>query len=145
MIEERQRAGSCLCGAVTVRANVGGHVGACHCGMCRRWGGAPMMAVPCSEVEITGGEVRRFRSSDWAERGFCAACGTHLFFQFLPTDGYHMPAGLFDQQSGLDFDHEIYIDRKPDWYAFAGERKRQTEAEFLASMGAGGEGGSSGG
>jgi hypothetical protein len=135
-----ERTGRCLCGAVTLRATPEPHVHACHCGMCRRWGGAPMMGVNCgTKVALEGGQVARHRSSDWAERGFCATCGTHLFYFFVPKAAYIMPVGVFDDQSGLDFAGEIYIDRKPDWYAFAGDRKRQTEAEFLHSMGVSGE------
>ena len=135
-----QRTGRCLCGAVRFRATPEPHVEACHCGMCRRWGGGPFMVVNCGpEVAFDGGQVTRHRSSDWAERGFCAACGTHLFYYYVTQPNYSMPVGLFDDQSGLSFEREIYIDRKPDYYAFAGERRRQTEAEFLASLGMGEE------
>lgn len=134
-----ERTGQCLCGAVTVRATFEPHVGACHCGMCRRWGGGPLLAVDCGDAAFEGGEITRFRSSEWAERGFCAKCGTHLFYYLVPGKRYILPVGLFDEQAGLAFDGEIYIDAKPDFYAFAGERKRLTEAEFLASIGMGGE------
>jgi hypothetical protein len=133
--------GACLCGSVEFEAEpLDLHSHACHCEMCRRWGGAPMMGVNCgAEVAFEGGQITRHRSSDWAERGFCATCGTHLFYLFVPKPAYIMPVGVFDDQSGLDFAGEIYIDRKPDWYGFAGDRKRQTEAEFLQSMGVSGE------
>jgi hypothetical protein len=135
-----QRTGRCLCGAVTLRATAQPHVHACHCAMCRRWGGGPLLCISCgTDVRVEGGKVTRFRSSDWAERGFCARCGTHLFFFFVPDGSYFLPAGIFEDQSGLDFQTEIYVDRKPGYYDFAGERKRQTEADFLASVGAGGE------
>src|SRR5204862_150671 len=74
--------GKCLCGAVQVRiAPPGPHVGACHCGMCRRWGGGPALSLRLvPDPEIEGAEhVVRYPSSDWAERGFCRTCGTHLF------------------------------------------------------------------
>jgi hypothetical protein len=137
-----ERTGKCLCGAVAVRATPEPRVDACHCGMCRRWGGTAMMVLQCSsDAAFEGGEVTRYRSSDWAERGFCPRCGTHLFYRFVPDDRYFVPAGLFDDQSGLSFESEIYVDRKPAYYDFAGDRKRQTEAEFLASIGVGGQGG----
>ena len=37
--------GSCICGAVTISVNVGNSVGACHCDICRRWGGGPLLAL----------------------------------------------------------------------------------------------------
>ena len=140
-----EKMGRCLCAAVTVRAAPEPHVGACHCGMCRRWGGGPAMVLDCgSDAVFEGGEIRRFRSSDWAERGFCARCGTHLFYYLVPGQRYFVPAGLFEDQSGLSFESEIYMDSKPDFYDFAGERTRQTEAEFLAAMGVTGQDGTPG-
>ena len=137
-----ERMGKCLCGTVTVRADAQPHVGACHCGMCRRWGGGPAMALDCgSDAVWQGGEITRYRSSDWAERGFCTRCGTHLFYYLVPAQRYFVPTGLFEDQSGLSFESEIYIDAKPDFYDFAGERTRQTEAEFLASIGMAGQDG----
>ena len=42
-----QRCGRCLCGAVTVRAELKSpEIGACHCGQCQRWtGGGPYFAA----------------------------------------------------------------------------------------------------
>ena len=48
--------GQCLCGAVkfTVK-NISNKVDACHCGMCRRWGGGPLMVIGCgTDVEYEG-------------------------------------------------------------------------------------------
>ena len=50
--------GSCLCGAVGVSsANPNNHVGACHCGMCRKWGGSSLMVIDCgSNIDFSGAE-----------------------------------------------------------------------------------------
>jgi len=42
------------------------------------------MAVPCADTVSFAGEenVAVYKSSDWAERGFCKQCGTHLFYRF---------------------------------------------------------------
>ena len=77
--------GRCLCGAVTFSGTWGGDpLRACHCSQCRRWSGHVWAAVPVPDdrLEIEGEEhVRWFRSSDEAERGFCAACGTPLTYE----------------------------------------------------------------
>ncbi|WP_442512508.1 GFA family protein, partial [Novilysobacter longmucuonensis] len=39
--------GSCLCNSIIVSAPAEAEVGVCHCSMCRRWGGGPMLAVHC--------------------------------------------------------------------------------------------------
>lgn len=130
--------GKCLCGAVTVRITPPEpHVEACHCGMCRRWGGGPFLSLKLvTEPEIGGEEhVERYNSSDWAERGFCRRCGTHLFYYFKPKAGYSFTAGLFDRLEGFTFAEEIFVDDKPDYYDFAGERERLTGAEVMAKAG----------
>jgi hypothetical protein len=106
--------------------------------MCRRWGGGPFMEIDCgADVDIDGeGNVSVFDSSDWAERGFCRNCGTHLFYR-LKESGQHMvPVGLFDDSAGLVFKGQVFVDEKPDYYEFANETKDLTGAELFAMFGA---------
>jgi hypothetical protein len=127
--------GRCLCGAVTVRGTpVRGHVEACHCGMCRKWGGSALLSVQCgSSAEIEGeAHVVRYRSSDWAERGFCGRCGSSLFYRFIPADGYAFAAGLFPDEALAPLAEEIFIDEKPAYYAFEGEAEKLTGPEIIA-------------
>ena len=132
--------GHCLCGAVTVRAApVRRHVEACHCTMCRRWCGIAFVGVMCgSDVEIDGEQhVVRYRSSDWAERGFCGRCGSNLFYHYLPLDTYGFTAGLFSDEAFLPLAEEIFIDEKPGYYAFDAESEKLTGAEVKAKYGIG--------
>ena len=123
--------GRCLCGGVTMTAAPHKTMQACHCGMCRVWGGGPLMAVACKTASFEG-PVTRYRSSAVAERGFCKVCGTHLFFHATAADVYAVPVGVFDDGDSFRFAAEIYVDEQPDTYAFDGERKRMTGAEFEA-------------
>jgi len=135
MSDNMQLKGNCLCGGVTVIAEeVKPSVGACHCSMCRKWGGGPFFALEAgSKVRFEGEEnVARFNSSEWAERGFCKACGTHLFYHLKQADQYILPAGLFEPGPEMIFDHQIFIDEKPDFYHFANETKNMTGAEVFA-------------
>ena len=127
--------GHCLCGAVTVRAApMRRHVEACHCTRCRRWCGIAFVGVMCgSDVEIDGEQhVVRYRSSDWAERGFCGRCGSNLFYHYLPLDTYGFTAGLFSDEAFLPLAEEIFIDEKPGYYAFDAESEKLTGAEVKA-------------
>ncbi len=75
---------TCLCGSVKIKIkNIRPKVLVCHCDMCRKWSGGPALALQCgTEVGMEGMEnVHIFDSSAWAERGFCANCGTHLFYR----------------------------------------------------------------
>lgn len=126
--------GSCLCGAITISANVGNSVGACHCEICRKWGGSPLLALDGGDdVAFTGdATVARYPTTPWAERGFCSKCGTHLFIRVNQSGRYILPAGLFEVDSGLEFDHQIFVDRRPSYYCFANETREQTGEEVFA-------------
>lgn len=128
--------GGCLCGAVRFTAgDVETHHHACHCGMCRRWsGGSPFFGAQAGRVEFTGEPPARYASSSWAERGFCRTCGTTLFYYLKPTQAYSLSVGAFDDPAAFRLALEIFIDRKPDGYALAGDHPRWTEAETFANL-----------
>lgn len=136
---EAIRTGGCLCGAVRYTLSEAPRAyGACHCRMCRRFSGGIELGVEVQAGGITWeGEdhVRTFKSSEWAERGFCDICGSSLFWRLIspgPMQGFlSLSAGSLDSLEGLDFDIEVYIDQKPATHAFAGERKQMTEAQVL--------------
>ena len=130
--------GHCLCGAVRFTATeVDPHMHVCHCSMCRRHAGAPTMSVSVGGVTFEGEEnILRYKSSDFAERGTCRKCGGHLFYHLFQPDMYIMSIGAFDDQSPFTLAGEIYIDYKPQGYAFAGDHTRETEHEFLKRIGA---------
>lgn len=126
--------GHCLCGAVTISVpEVCTHdVSVCHCGMCRQWGGGPLLAVECKQdIVIEGDEnIAHYRSSEWAERTFCRTCGTHLYYLLLDTHTYELSAGLFpDHQKRLV--SQIYVESKPDFYDFAQKTPMLTEQDIL--------------
>ena len=129
--------GSCICGKsrFTVK-NMSSDVGACHCNTCRKWGGGPLLAVDCgSEVAFDeGSEVSVYNSSDWAERGFCTQCGSHLYYRLKQTQQYIMPVGLIDNIDDFNFDHQIFIDEKPSFYCFSNKTEDMTGAEVFAKF-----------
>lgn len=129
--------GSCLCGAVSLSTTSLNHqIAACHCNMCRKWGGGALLAVECgSDVSFSGEEhIKIYESSQWAERGFCKKCGTHLFYRLKQNHQYYIPVGIFEHEEGLVLEHQVFIDEKPKYYAFANETKNMTGAELLAQF-----------
>jgi hypothetical protein len=129
--------GKCLCGAVKVTAKtINPNLGACHCGMCRKWNGGPSFSVDCGpEVEFEGREsIGIYHSSAWAQREFCKQCGTHLFYQLKGNLQYFVSAGLFDNIETYHFNHQIFIDDKPNYYSFENKTKNLTGAEVLAKF-----------
>ncbi len=136
-----ERTGGCLCGAVRFKARLTGtNFGVCHCAMCRKWTGSALLGVtvPVDNVAWTGEDhIARRQTSTWAERAWCRDCGSGLFFRITrpgPLCGtLELPIGILDDADGLTLTNEIYIDEKPDSYAFAGEERNiLTRAECHA-------------
>ncbi|MDC0662726.1 GFA family protein [Marinobacter sp. SS21] len=129
---------NCLCGAVSIHAAaVSSKADVCHCAMCRKWGGGPLLALDAgTEVSIEGSQhVSVFDSSEWAQRGFCNRCGTHLFYRLKANGQYVLPAGLFtENQDRLALTHQVFIDHKPAFYEFANRTENLTGAELFAKF-----------
>ncbi len=137
MAELTQAKGQCLCGSVEIAAaTMSQSVGACHCSTCRKWGGGPLFAVDChTDVKFSGEEsISSYASSDWAERGFCTQCGTHLFFKLKGNSQYIIPVGLFDDGLNVVFDHQVFIEEKPEYYDFSNPTKELTGEELFAQF-----------
>ena len=135
MSDAKQIQGQCLCGSVKITAaQAEPHIGACHCDMCRRWTTSPMQTIGCgNQVSFQGEEnIGIYSSSEWAERGFCKQCGSALFYRIKQNGNHFMAAGLFDNLDGFVFDHEVFIDEKPDFYSFSNDTRKMTGAEMFA-------------
>lgn len=77
--------GGCLCGEIRYRVT-GPALDTCfcHCRMCQRWSGSPATVgstYPVSAVQFTRGEPKHYKSSPFAERGFCGSCGSSLTYR----------------------------------------------------------------
>jgi len=126
---ERRLAGGCLCGAI--RYEVAGpefDAGYCHCSICRRASGAPVIAwanVEPAAFRVTRGTPTRYRSSSKGDRAFCPACGSQVFY--VPTDPtWHLSfllATLDDPNSILPRLH-IFIRDKLPWFEIADDLPR---------------------
>ena len=113
--------GGCRCGALRYRLDAvpsGTHV--CHCRMCQKAGGAPFIAfLPTSSFVITRGALSIFKSSDIAERGFCAACGTPLTYRFLPGNLTSVTLGSLDDPNAFVPDTQYGTESRVTWLAEA--------------------------
>ena len=126
--------GKCLCGVVHITADLtNDEMHACHCGTCRTWGGGPLLSVSCQGKPSFRGEenIQIYDSSEWAQRGFCKTCGTHLFYRMRDESQYFIPVGLFDNLGAIRFAGQIFVDKKPAYYTFSNETHNMTEAEVF--------------
>ena len=139
MTDAKEIKGRCLCGAVTVKATVTKPiVRACHCDMCRRHTSSMYMSLATDPgSEVFEGPAKSFRSSDWAERGFCETCGSTLWYGTVADGQRHIAAGLFDNAAGAPLKLEFFADQTPGGYALAGEHRKMSTAECEAAFGPG--------
>src|SRR5712672_2077334 len=74
--------GGCQCGAIRFALSAPPlKVSICHCRMCQKAVGAPFASfadIDRGDFTWTRGKPAAFRSSFFAERDFCADCGTPL-------------------------------------------------------------------
>jgi hypothetical protein len=115
--------GSCLCGAV--RFEVAGELNppdACHCSQCRKQSGHFYAGtdVPRAAVTVEGAEnVTWYRSSEKVRRGFCATCGSALFWDPIHRDWIGVSMGAFDGPTGTRLKMHIFVADKGDYYEIA--------------------------
>ena len=82
--------GSCLCGAVSFE--VTGALpppDACHCSQCRKQSGHFWASTDVSRADLTihgADKLTWYRSSEKVQRGFCATCGSSLFWDPFKKD-----------------------------------------------------------
>lgn len=127
--------GHCLCGEVTITV-AGPHdprPGACHCRMCQRWSGGLFLCFNADAAGVTvTGPVSRYASSGFAERAFCAVCGSHLWMRntdpLSPT--YELMPGLFDEEQTAPLRSEVYADQAMASVQLKGDHRRATRAEY---------------
>jgi hypothetical protein len=119
--------GACLCGGVRFEVTPPTRFCAhCHCSMCRRAHGAPLVTwsgVPEAQLRITAGEqlLRTFASSPAATRSFCSQCGSMLLFRSTRWPGeVHVATASLDASDRLPSAHVFYSDRA-SWFSCSDE------------------------
>ncbi len=114
--------GRCLCGAVRFAFDepVGGSAH-CHCSMCREAHGAAYVTWIVTyekSFEITTGEDRLkwYDSSEEAQRGFCADCGSTLFFRSSLCPGeVHVTRANLETDTPVEAAYHCFWDEHVPW------------------------------
>jgi hypothetical protein len=131
------RTGGCLCGAV--RYEVRGPLRAvvmCHCTQCRRMTGHVMAATAARHRDfrlLSEQGLRWYSSSEEARRGFCALCGSTLFWQGAARDYLSIAAGSLDDSSGLRIACHIFTADKGDYYEIVDSAPQLHDGNFSLS------------
>lgn len=115
----RQVTGQCLCGDIkyAVTRELRG-ITLCHCHQRRKPSGHHVAATSCevSALQIEG-DVTWFHSSDQARRGFCAKCGSNLFWHLLDSLKISIFAGSINGNTGLEVVPQMHCETKGDYYS----------------------------
>ncbi|WP_300375571.1 GFA family protein [Henriciella sp.] len=129
--------GKCHCGAVQYQGQGKPHLHVCHCSDCLGWNGGPFIAAMFDKgiTLQTADAVKWYESSEVADRGSCATCGTVLFYRGKGGEVSSVAAGTLSDQAGLpDIGEHIFIDEKPAYYDFKDDAPRLTGAEVIANF-----------
>jgi hypothetical protein len=87
--------------------------------MCQKAVGSvawPFVTALAAGVVWTRGAPTMYRSSEAAERGFCAACGTPLSFQTIGADTIDLSIGSLDDPSAAEPDRQYYVESRVPWF-----------------------------
>ena len=113
--------GGCLCGEIRYRSTVSPIRGViCHCSICRKHSGAPALAFvhfPTSDFMWLSGEPARYRSSTFAERGFCATCGsTVTMHEEVLQDRVQIAVGSLDEPDRVQPNDHVWTEDQVQWF-----------------------------
>lgn len=137
-MSNNKQKGNCLCGAVNFEVTLKEKdVHVCHCGICQKWSGGSSLSLQCEGDWQVNGEdnLSWYNSSEFAQRGFCKTCGTHMLFKVNDGSYYGVTAGSLEDNEQFKLSMHIFIDKKPDYYDFKDDCPRLTEKEFLEFVG----------
>jgi hypothetical protein len=122
--------GGCLCGAVRYRiSGAPRSADYCHCSMCRRAAGAPVVArltVANDFFDWKSGAPAVYRSSADAERYFCRECGTQLALRDEP-DFLDVTLASLDSPEAVRPRYHIWTTSRIGWFEVADDLPRHPE------------------
>lgn len=112
--------GGCQCGRIRYAARVADtDAYLCHCRMCQRATGGVSIAlkgIDTADLTWTTQPPERYRSSPFARRGFCSACGTPLTYESDDHPAMDLTVGSFDDPSRFrPVSHSGVESWHPEW------------------------------
>ncbi len=121
MPDEQAQTGGCLCGAIRYQATTPPIRGViCHCSMCRKHSGAPALAFvhfPIAAFTWLKAEPKWYRSSRYAQRGFCAVCGSTVAMrEAVLADRVQVCVGSLDDPQLARIDDHVWTSEQVSWF-----------------------------
>jgi hypothetical protein len=118
--------GGCFCGELRFESRADPvETGYCHCSICRRTTGAPLLAFASFPIEgfsYIEGEPRIYASSPIGQREFCGTCGTQICFrESASAQTVDVNSGALDDIGAVVPDYHIYTSSRVEWLKLADE------------------------
>ncbi len=139
MTAEKAYEGGCLCGAIRYRSTASPVRGViCHCSMCRKHSGAPILVFvhfPLESFSWLKEEPARYRSSQFAERGFCPTCGsTVTMHEEILADRVQIAVGSLDEPERVRPDDHVWTKDQIVWFEVSDDLPRfPTSSDAVAT------------
>ncbi len=131
MTEERVFIGGCLCGQLRYEARDPIDAGYCHCRLCQRSSGAPVLAwasFPTASFCFTKGEPATYPSSARGRREFCTSCGTQIAFRGTPAPSrVDVNIASLDDPASIEPEYHIWVGSRVPWLQIDDDLPRYTD------------------
>jgi hypothetical protein len=104
--------------------------------MCQKASGGPFTAfcgLPRRSFVVTHGAISVFQSSEIAERGFCANCGTPLTYQLLGSQRIGVTIGSLDDPNVVVPKSQLGLESRVAWLDAALTAPAESLADWLNS------------
>jgi hypothetical protein len=123
--------GGCLCGGLRYRASEPIDAGYCHCRLCQRSSGAPVLAwasFSAAAFSYTAGDPRTYSSSPTGRRDFCASCGTQIAFRSSQTpDRIDLNIATLDDPTAIEPEYHIWVGSRIPWLEISDDLPRYAD------------------
>ena len=114
---------TCLCNSVRFEIHeTPSEPTACHCTQCRKQTGHFLASANVQKAAIkflSAETLSWFQSSEKVRRGFCAKCGSTLFWEPVFRDWTSVALGCIEGPSALSLERHIFVSEKGDYYVLA--------------------------
>ena len=112
--------GGCLCGKVRFRVAAAAiDTGYCHCRMCQRNTGAPVVAwttFPAASFSWMAGSPATYVSSRNVQRQFCAECGSYMVFRNQDSKEVSVNTASLDDPASFPPRMHIFTESRIPWF-----------------------------
>jgi hypothetical protein len=131
MTEAAVFSGGCLCGRLRYEARDPIDAGYCHCRLCQRSSGAPVLAWASFAAEnfsLARGLPQSHRSSPEGLRDFCANCGTQIAFRNTTTPTrVDVNIASLDDPASIAPTYHIWLSSRVPWFHIDDDLPRYTD------------------